>query len=90
MSANDTQIGGDHYKRLSIQPWDAMQAWMTPEAFAGFLKCNVIKYVARNKNGVEDLEKARHYLDKLIEFYKPAPALPVHTLRCPCCDDDGK
>lgn len=65
MNANDVQIGGDHYKRLGIQPWDAMQAWMTPEAFRGFMAGNVIKYIARyeNKNGVEDLKKARHYLD---------------------------
>jgi hypothetical protein len=42
---------------------------MSPEAFVGFLRGNVIKYVARcdAKGGVEDLRKARHYLDKLIE-----------------------
>ena len=42
---------------------------MSREAFAGFLQGNVIKYLCRyrDKNGVEDLRKARHYLDKLIE-----------------------
>lgn len=66
---NDRQIGGDHYVSKSIQPWDAMQSWMSREAFAGFLGCNVIKYIARyrDKNGVEDLKKASHYLAKLIE-----------------------
>ena len=64
MSANDRQVGGDHYTRLTIQPWDAMQAWMTPEEFRGFLKGNVIKYLARTKNP-NDLLKAQHYLEKL-------------------------
>jgi hypothetical protein len=69
MSANDMQVGGEHYQSKTIQPWDAMQAWMTPEQFKGFLWGNVIKYVARwqDKGGVEDLRKARHYMDKLIE-----------------------
>ena len=70
MSAiNKTQIGGDHYTSKSVQPWEAMQAWMSHEEFTGFLRGNVIKYVARcnNKGGIEDLKKARHYLDKLIE-----------------------
>ncbi len=68
MAANDRQIGGSHYQK-TIQPWDAMKAWMTPEQFKGFLRGNVIKYIARcdDKNGLEDLQKARHYLDKLIE-----------------------
>lgn len=66
---NSYQIGGDHYRTLEIQPWDAMQAWLSPEAFQGFLLGNAIKYLARHgKKGHprEDLEKARHYLDKLI------------------------
>jgi hypothetical protein len=62
--ANDVQVGGDHYRSKKIQPWDAIVAWD-----CGFLDGNVIKYVARYraKGGVEDLKKARHYLDKLIE-----------------------
>ena len=70
MSAKEYQIGGDHYVEKVIQPWDAMQAWMTAEEFAGFLRGNAIKYLARyrDKGGVEDLRKARHYLNKLIEW----------------------
>ena len=69
MSARDSQVGGDHYAAKPIQPWDAMRAWMTPEQFEGFLRGNAIKYLARypDKGGVEDLRKARHYLDALIE-----------------------
>ena len=69
MSAHDTQIGGDHYKKKEIQPWDAMEAWMSKEQFIGFLRGNALKYIARcdDKGGVEDARKARHYLNKLIE-----------------------
>lgn len=69
MSARETQIGGDHYASKRIQPWDAMAAWMSPAQFAGYLRGNAIKYLARcdDKGGLEDLRKARHYLDRLIE-----------------------
>lgn len=63
MSANDKQVGGDHYQ-LEIQPWD----YITLNRL-GYLEGNVIKYVTRHKekNGMRDLEKAKHYIDKLIE-----------------------
>jgi hypothetical protein len=69
MTANNQQIGGNHYSSKTIQPWDAMQSWMSAEAFSGFLQGNAIKYIARwkDKGGIEDLKKARHYLEKLIE-----------------------
>ena len=69
MSARDSQVGGTHYADKPIQPWVAMKAWMTPEQFEGFLRRNAIKYLARypDKGGIEDLRKARHYLDALIE-----------------------
>lgn len=68
-SANAVQIGGAHYRSKRVQPWDAMAAWFTPEEFRGFLKGNAIKYLARerDKGGRQDLAKARHYLDKLLE-----------------------
>lgn len=64
--ANDTQVGGDHYKKLGdFQVWDAWWFWkLNP------FQAAVIKYVARykNKGGIQDLEKAVHYLEKLIEL----------------------
>jgi TPP-dependent 2-oxoacid decarboxylase len=63
MSANDKQIDGEHYQ-LEIQPWD----YITLNRL-GYLEGNIIKYVTRHKekHGVKDLEKAKHYIDKLIE-----------------------
>lgn len=64
-TANDRQVGGDHY-RMAIQPWDVIDEWGL-----GFLDGNALKYIARwrrpGKNGLEDLRKAQHYLEKLIE-----------------------
>jgi len=67
--ADGLQVGGDHYKGMGVQPWAAMESWMTPEQFAGFLRGNAIKYLARCdvKGGIDDVKKARHYIDKLVE-----------------------
>lgn len=61
----DTQVGGDHYKGLAIQPIEYIHANSIP-----FAEGNVIKYVTRwrTKNGLKDLEKARHFLDLLIDL----------------------
>lgn len=54
---------------MGVQPWDAMRSWMSPEEFHGFLRGNAIKYLARcqSKGGLQDLKKAQHYLEKLIQ-----------------------
>lgn len=63
--ASAMQVGGEHYlKHGTLQPWDAIIHWGL-----GFLDGNVVKYIVRyrDKGGMVDLEKAKHYLDKLIE-----------------------
>jgi hypothetical protein len=63
LSANEKQVGGAHYQK-AIQPWDYIIA-----NELGYLEGNVVKYVSRwkDKGGVQDLKKAQHYLQKLIE-----------------------
>ena len=57
------QVGGSHYKKHSIQPWDIID-----EYGLGFYEGNVLKYLLRDKgNKREDLEKAVHYLEKMLE-----------------------
>ena len=65
VKATDTQVGGNHYTKLAIQP---MRYSM--ENGLDALQHTVIKYVTRfrDKNGIEDLEKAKHCIDMLIEF----------------------
>ena len=68
-SALDRQEGGRHYADMAIQPVQFIHA-----NNIGFLEGNVIKYVSRHKakNGVQDLLKARHYIDLLIELERPS------------------
>lgn len=62
------QVGGDNYRKMKIQPIEFITA-----NNLGFCVGNIIKYVARYpyKNGKEDLLKARHYIDLLIESEYP-------------------
>ena len=61
------QIGGDHYSKKEIQPWDFILA-----NNMGYLEGNIVKYLSRwkDKGGIADLYKAQHYLEKLIEVSK--------------------
>ena len=60
----------EHYTSGGIECIDAIEAALTPEEFRGFLKGNVIKYTWRErmKAGVESLQKAQWYLNKLISL----------------------
>ena len=60
------QVGGDHYQK-GIQPFDYIRA-----NNLDFFEGNVIKYITRykDKNGLEDLEKAKHYLEEVIKNFK--------------------
>lgn len=64
-SALDVQVGGAHYKSLAIQPVEYIHA-----NGVGYFEGNVIKYVTRwrDKGGRADLEKARHYIDLLLDL----------------------
>ena len=71
MSAYDKQIGGSHYKKMKIQP-----SKFVIENELLFPEGNVIKYICRHryKNGKEDLEKAVHFIEMIIERdYKLIP-----------------
>ncbi len=65
MPANEKQIGGTHYKRHGdLQPWDVVLKWNL-----GYLEGTALKYIARwrDKGGIDDIKKAIHFLEKLVE-----------------------
>ena len=64
MSAYKKQIGGSHYKDMKIQPSKFIN-----DNKLQFAEGNGIKYICRHahKGGKEDLEKAKHYIDMIIE-----------------------
>ena len=78
-SANNRQVGGDHYKKMKIQPWDLFGSIFNLDEQIGFYLGNVYKYLMRydSKNGIEDLMKAKHYLEKLIEVKRGAASADV-------------
>lgn len=61
----EQQVGGEHYKNFAIQPVEFIH-----KNNLGFIVGNIIKYICRykDKNGIEDLKKAKHYIDMLIEL----------------------
>lgn len=67
MESLKQQIGGNHYKNMNIQPLEFIMANKL-----AYCEANIIKYVCRykSKNGLQDLLKAKHYLDILIEQYE--------------------
>lgn len=64
-TAKQTQIGGSHYCDMAIQPVEFIH-----RNGIGFMEGCAIKYLCRwrKKNGIEDLEKAKHFIDLLIEM----------------------
>jgi len=67
MKSYKKQVGGNHYKKYKIQPVDFII-----KNNIGFVEGNVIKYILRfkEKGGVLDLEKAKHYIELLIDSSK--------------------
>lgn len=59
----DHQVGGDHYSKYKIQPVECIQ-----HLGFDFLRGNILKYLVRfqDKNGIEDLRKAKHYVELLL------------------------
>lgn len=71
MSAYDKQYGGDHYKRFAIQPTEYII-----KNGLNFCEGNVVKYITRwrHKDGLQDLLKAKHYVEMLIEEESKCPS----------------
>lgn len=76
MKANDRQVGGDHYRTEGQQHWD-----VAGQFHLDYFQGQVSKYIFRwrKKNGLQDLEKAAHYLEKYIELVK-AGIIPDPTV----------
>lgn len=92
-SSNERQVGGSHYAGSTlgeIQHWD--YAWL--KFGRGYFQGQITKYVERyhKKNGVQDLQKALHFLEKLIELESQEPAVEVDCnvkVGTPICRDCG-
>lgn len=83
MSALDRQVGGSHYTGRGVQP---VEIWLS--CLLGGCESSVIKYLTRwrDKGGVQDLRKAKHFLEIILEadnyqeqFARQRQAYPMHT-----------
>ena len=81
----DTQVGGSHYKDMKIQPSEFIN-----ENKLQFAEGNAIKYICRHgsKGQKQDLEKAKHYIDMIIERDYPAEKIPEKVF-LPESDEDA-
>lgn len=68
----DKQVGGEHYKKMSIQPSEFIV-----KNNLGWYEGNAVKYICRHqaKGGRQDLEKAIHYLELALQQYYPDPVI---------------
>lgn len=72
VNPHEEQFGGDHYKRMEIQPWDVVDQ-MTDAERVGFYRGNCLKYAMRMGSkgaSLEDAEKLAHYARKLVAVIK--------------------
>ena len=77
MTANDRQVAGDHYRKVpGEQHWDRVH-----RLGLNYFQAMITRYVERyrDKNGLQDLEKAKHFLEKLIELERAGRAAAVMT-----------
>lgn len=83
MAANERQVGGAHYAG-GIQHWDFVVAQRL-----NYFEGQITKYVARcrKKNGIEDLKKAQHFLEKYLEVYESLGDFKVPQMRLEGVED---
>ncbi len=81
IKASETQVGGDHYTSMGLQPLEACYRLYGYKGLKATIFTKVMKYINRNKdNEVEQLQKARHCIDLLIEKAKIEEAEAVAAL----------
>jgi hypothetical protein len=81
------QVGGDHYQRLKLQPWDVLPEWLEGwSPWQAYLVGNIIKYLCRApRKGarLDDARKAQHYLEELIRHLEDEPQLTLELVPDP-------
>jgi hypothetical protein len=78
MSALDSQVQGDHYRKMKIQPVQFIHANNIP-----FIEGCIIKYIARHehKNGADDILKVIHYCELLLELRYGRKSEDMHKVQ---------
>jgi len=70
--ANKRQVGGDHYKNMGVEVWDVVDTWPIEQRIGAY-RIGLLKYTMRmgsKDENVQEIQKAEHYAQKLIEVLK--------------------
>ena len=68
-SARDTQVAGDHYKKMGVEPWDVVDSWPLEQRI-GYYRGGALKYLMRmgsKDQSAQEIAKGKHYMEKLLE-----------------------
>ena len=71
-AANERQVGGEHYKKMGIEPWDVIDTWPVEQRIGAY-RAGALKYIMRmgsKDEEVQEIGKGIHYLEKLLEVLK--------------------
>lgn len=71
-SARDKQVGGDHYKQMTVEPWDVVDTWPIEQRIGAY-RHGALKYIMRmgsKDESAQEIAKGIHYLEKLLETLK--------------------
>ena len=72
LKANAKQVGGDHYKKMGVEPWDVIDTWPLEQRIGAY-RAGALKYIMRmgsKDEEVQEVGKGLHYLEKLVEVLK--------------------
>lgn len=70
LGANQRQEGGDHYKKMGVEPWDVVDTWPLEQQI-GYYRGGALKYIMRmgsKDESLQEIRKGQHYIQKLIEI----------------------
>lgn len=75
--ANTKQIGGNHYRAMSVQPWDVVDTWPIEQRI-GYYRGGALKYLMRmgsKDESAQEIGKGKHYMEKLLEVLAERDAM---------------
>lgn len=73
-SARDTQVAGDHYKKMGVEPWDVVDTWPLDQRIGAY-RHGALKYLMRmgsKDQNAQEIAKGKHYMEKLLEVLNDA------------------
>lgn len=74
LKASDTQVAGDHYKKMGVEPWDVVDTWPLEQRIGAY-RHGALKYLMRmgsKDQSAQEIAKGKHYMEKLLEVLQSA------------------